>query len=132
MSLVVDASVVVAALVDGGADGAWAEPHLAAEGLASPHLMPAEVASILRRAVLAGSLSSEVASLAHRDLLDLRIELFPYEPYAERVWDLRANVTAYDAWYVAVAEELGAPLVTLDQRLVRSPGPRCQFASPPS
>ena len=132
MSLVVDASVVVAALVDGGADGAWAEPHLAAEGLASPNLMPAEVANILRRAVLAGSLSSDAASLAHRDLLDLRIELFPYEPYAERVWDLRANVTAYDAWYVAVAEELGAPLATLDQRLVRSAGPRCQFTSPSS
>jgi len=132
MSLVIDASVVVAALVDGGADGAWAEPHLVAGGLVAPHLMPAEVANVLRRAVLAGALSSDAASLAHRDLLDLRVELFPYEPYAERVWELRANVTAYDAWYVAIAEQLGAPLVTLDRRLAGSSGPRCQFAVRPT
>jgi len=132
VTLVVDASVVVAALVDGGSSGAWAEPHLAADALAAPHLMPAEVANILRRAVLAGDLSSDVASLAHRDLLDLRVELFPYEPLADRVWALRANITAYDAWYVALAEQLEAPLATLDHRLARSPGPQCQFVRPPS
>jgi len=129
--LVVDASMVVAALVDGGRAGAWADALLLAEGPAAPHLMPVEVANILRRAALAGDISSDVAALAHADLLHLRIELFPYEPFAERVWALRTNLTAYDAWYVGLAESLDAPLATLDERLVRSDGPRCTFATPP-
>ena len=61
-------------------------------------------------AALAGDISQDSASLAHADLLALPVELFPYEPVAIRVWDLRGNVTAYDAWYVALAEALGVPL----------------------
>jgi len=132
MTVVVDASAVVAALVDAGPDGQWAASELAHDGLAAPHLMPVEAANILRRAVIAGDLSAEVASLAHEDLLQLRVDLFPYEPHAHRVWQLRANVTAYDAWYVALAEALGAPLVTIDQRLARANGPRCPFRLPPA
>ena len=128
MTLVADASVVAAALVDSGPDGTWAESILESDDLAAPHLMPAEVANILRRAFLAGEISDDTASLAHTDLLALDVELFPYEPFAERVWDLRANVTAYDAWYVAVAETLGTRLATLDARLSRASGPRCGFA----
>lgn len=128
--MVVDASMVVAALVDGGPDGTWAEELLAAEALAAPHLMPVEVANILRRAALGGDISPDTASLAHGDLLDLRVELFPYEPFAERVWELRSNLTAYEAWYVAVAESLLAPLATLDVRLSRTSGARCEFARP--
>lgn len=132
MTLVIDASMVVAALADAGSDGRWAESLLASDALAAPHLMLAEAANILRRAALAGDVSADVASLAHSDLLDLRVELFPYNPCAARVWELRDNVTCYDAWYVTVAELLDAPLATLDGRLANSPGPRCRFLLPPS
>ncbi len=132
MSLVVvDASLVVAALVDSGRHGRWAESVLATHALAGPHLLPVEVANILRRAVAARELTPDVASLAHADLSALPVELFPYEPLAERVWELRRNLTAYDAWYAALAELLDAPLATLDRRLARAAGPRCRFETPP-
>ena len=130
MTLVVDASVVVAAVVDTGPDGQWAEALLAAGGLTAPHLMPVEVANILRRAALAGDISHEVGGLAHADLMELHVQLFPYEVVAERVWELRRNVTAYDACYVALAESLDAPLATLDITLSRAPGLRCAFSTP--
>ena len=127
MTLVVDASVVVAALTDSGPAGTWAADLLASDDLAAPHLMLVESANILRRAALAGMISDETASLAHSDLLSLAVELFPYEPFGRRVWELRAKVTAYDAWYVALAETLGIALATLDGGLVRASGPRCGF-----
>ncbi|MDP8927198.1 MAG: type II toxin-antitoxin system VapC family toxin [Actinomycetota bacterium] len=130
MTLIIDATVAVAALVDDGPDGRWAEHRLARAPLAAPHLLPVEAANILRRAALAGDISQDVAALAHADLLDLRVELLPYAPVAERVWELRETVTAYDAWYVALAEALDAPLATLDRRLSRAPGPRCPFLTP--
>lgn len=125
--LVIDAAFVVAALVDGGREGTWADGLLGGEALAAPHLMPVEVANILRRAVASGELTADAASMAHADLLALRIELFPYAPFASRVWELRGNVTCYDGWYVALAEALDAPLATLDARLSRASGPRCRF-----
>jgi predicted nucleic acid-binding protein len=130
VTTVVDASVVVAALVDSGRSGSWAESLLGAGSLAAPHLMPVEVTNILRRAVVAGQVPADSAALAHEDLLALRVEYFPYEPFAGRVWALRENLTAYDAWYVAVAEALGASLATLDVRLTRAPGTRCGFSTP--
>ena len=130
MTLVVDASVVVAALLDGGDGGRWAAGILITEPLAAPHLMPAEVTNILRRAVLAGEISADLAALAHADLRSLRVTLFPYEPFADRVWSLRESVTAYDGWYVALAESLDAALATLDLRLARAAGPRCAFIAP--
>jgi predicted nucleic acid-binding protein len=130
VTLVVDASVVVAALVDCGSTGRWAEELLAAESLVAPHLLPVEVANVLRRSALAGDISPDVAALAHADLTDLRIELLPYALVADRIWELREAVTAYDAWYVAVAEMLDASLATLDHRLASAPGPRCQFVLP--
>ena len=132
MTLIVDASAVVAALVDDGPDGQWAASEIVRESLAAPHLMPVEAASILRRAVRAGDLSADMATLAHDDVVRLPVDLFPYEPHAQRVWQLRDNLTTYDAWYVALAEALGAPLVTLDERLSRAPGPRCEFRLPPA
>jgi predicted nucleic acid-binding protein len=131
VTLVVDASFVVAALLDTGPDGRWAESLLVSEPLAAPHLMPVEVASILRRAALSGEVSADVASLAHEDLIALRVELFAYEPLAPRVWELRANTTTHDAWYVALAEALESPLATVDARLARASGPRCRFRTPP-
>jgi predicted nucleic acid-binding protein len=124
--------MIVAGLADTGADGRWAESLLTGHSLAAPHLMPVEAANILRRAALVGDISADVASLAHTDLLDLRVEFFPYQPCAARVWELRENVTCYDGWYVAVAELLDAPLATLDGRLATSPGPRCRFLLPPA
>jgi predicted nucleic acid-binding protein len=132
VSIVIDASVVVAALVDTGPDGTWAETRLASDHLLAPHLMLVEAASILRRAALAGDISSDVATMAHGDLLDLPVALFGYEPLAQRIWELRDSLTAYDAWYCALAEALDVPLATLDRRLSRASGPRCAFATPPA
>jgi predicted nucleic acid-binding protein len=129
MSLVIDASVVVAALIDQGADGRWAETLLTKQ-LVAPSLLPVEVANILRRAVRGAAISEDTGALAHADLLALPIEYFPYEVVASRVWELRASVTAYDAWYVGLAELLAVPLATLDQKLARAPGPRCKFRLP--
>ena len=130
MTLVVDATVVASALIDGGPEGVWAAEQLAAGPLAAPHHMPVEVASVLRRAVLRGEVAQGVAALALQDLSDLRIELFPFAPFARRVWALRDNVSTYDAWYVALAEALEVPLATLDARLGRAPGCRCVFRCP--
>ena len=130
MTLVADASVVVAALVDSGPQGVWAERMLAGDDTAAPHFMPVEVAILLRRAVLAGKIGDDTAALAHADLVALPVELFPYAPLSGRVWELRRSVTAYDAWYVALAEALGARLATLDVKLSRATGPRCRFALP--
>lgn len=124
--------MVVAALIDPGPVGAWAEELLVSGPLAAPHLLTVEVANVLRRAALAGDISWDVASLAHEDLISLPVELFPYSSCASRVWELRSSITAYDAWYVALAETLGARLATLDARLSRANGTRCEFEVPPA
>lgn len=129
MTLVVDASLVASALTDDGDVGRWASSLLVTEP-AAPHLLCVEVASMLRRAELTGKLSTEIAAIAHGDLLGLDIAWFAYAPLAARVWELRLTVSAYDAWYVALAEVLDAPLATLDLRLVRASGPRCDFLHP--
>lgn len=121
---------MVSALVDSGSTGQWAEAVLTEATLFAPALIQVEVANVLRRASHINEISNEVASLAYRDLLDLQIERFPYEPFAERIWALGANLTAYDAWYVAVAESIEAPLMTLDRRLAQAPGPSCTFYLP--
>lgn len=131
MTLVVDASIVVAALVDDGDTGRWAEGILLSDDLAAPHLMPVETADILRRAALSGQISADTASLAHADLNSLRVALYPYGPCGARAWALRENLTLYDAWYVALAELHGADLATLDERLARASGPSCGFRLPP-
>jgi predicted nucleic acid-binding protein len=130
VTLVVDASAVVAALVDTGRDGRWAEGLLTTPGLAAPHLLPVEVVDVLRRAASSGEISHEVAALAHGDLHDLALDLFAFRPVAARVWDLRGDLSSYDARYVALAELLDAPLATLDRRLAGAPGPRCHFLRP--
>jgi predicted nucleic acid-binding protein len=131
VTLVIDASLVVSALIDAGETGRWAESQLVTGQLSAPHLMPVEVANILRRSAAKGEITSDVASMAHADLLDLRVELFPYAPFAPRVWELRGSVTSYDAWYVALAEFLGSSVGTLDRKLARAAGPRCGFETPP-
>ena len=131
MTTVVDASVVVAALVDSGSDGRWAESKLAEGGLAAPELVLVEATNVLRRLEQKQQISRAEATFAHADLLRLEIELFPFVPFAERVWELRGNLTSYDAWYVALAEALNCPLATLDRRLSRAGGPVCEVVFPP-
>lgn len=131
MSAVVDASLLVAATTDAGEEGAWAEGVLRAGNLIAPHLALVEATNILRRLEMANKLGRMEASAAARDLLVLDLELVPFTPFAERVWELRPNVTSYDAWYVAVAEQFDLPLATLDRRLAAATGPRCRFLLPP-
>lgn len=84
----------------------------------------------MRRLVGARVLTGDIATLALADVADLAIQLFDFAPYADRGWELRATVTAYDAWYVALAESLDVPFATLDRRLRKAGGPRCRFAAP--
>jgi predicted nucleic acid-binding protein len=130
LSTVVDASVLVSALLDSGPDGAWAEDVLASGSLHAPDLALAEATNILRRLELAKQITTAEAIAAHEDLMQLNIELFSFEPFAERVWELRHDLTSYDAWYVAVTEALRLPLATLDERLARTKGPTCRFLTP--
>jgi len=130
VTVVIDASALVAALVDSGSDGRWATSLIAREGLAGPEMLPAEVCNVLRRLELSGRLSAAEATLAYGDLLRLNLDLFPFSPFAQRIWELRDNVTSYDAWYVALAEALGYPLATLDLRLIAARGAECEFLHP--
>jgi len=130
MTLVVDASVVVAGLVDVGPRGVWARQVLGAAGLVSTHVLPAEVTSAVRRLVAQGVLAPELGRTVLEDLDLLPVEPYPFLPFQDRVWQLRENLTAYDAWYVALAEAHDVPLATLDRRLSASPGPRCGFRTP--
>ena len=133
MIVVLDASAVVAGLVDPHANGAWAGAIFnSGDHLVAPHLMPVEVANILRQALLNRELTNDKASIAHADLLKLPVVLYPYASFGDRVWELRHNVAPHDAWYVALAEALGASLATLDRKLTRASGPRCTFLVPDS
>ena len=129
-SVVVDASVLVAAVLDTGSDGDWARGVIAEKHLIAPQLAPVEAGNVLRRAAVAREVSSPEATAGYRDIVGLRIELLHFEPFAERIWELRFNLTAYDAWYVACAEALAVPLATLDVRLSQAPGPTCGFLLP--
>ena len=130
MSTVIDSSVVVAALVDSGPHGDWAEEILASDLLQAPELVRAEATNIFRRLERAKLITTPEANAAQDDLMQLDIELFPFEPFASRIWELRHNVTSYDAWYVAIAEALKLPLATLDDPLSKSNGVTCKFLTP--
>ncbi len=131
MTAVVDASVLVAALVDSDQDGPWSEAAIAQGQLAAPEMAMAEATNILRRMEQSGQVSRLEATASFRDLLRLDVELYPFSPLAERIWELRANVTSYDAWYVALAEALDNPLFTLDRKLSKASGIQCEVVVPP-
>ncbi len=132
MTTVVDGSVLVAALVDSGREGRWAESVLAEGLLASPEEALAAASNILRRVERIVRISRIESESAHVDLLRLDVEWFPFaRPFAERVWALRGNLTSYDAWYVALAEALDCPPVTLDRKLSRAIGPMCKVITLP-
>ncbi len=132
MSIVIDSSVVVAALVDTGPHGSWAEDVLGSGLLLGPELVRAEATNIFRRLERAKLMTTSEACAAQEDLMQLDIELCPFEPFASRIWELRHNVTSYDAWYVAIAEALNLPLATLDEPLSQSHGCTCKFLTPGS
>ena len=127
--VVCDASALVAVLVDGGPGGRWAAQELSGVDLAAPSLLAFESANIVRRHEIAGLISSDQAAQAHADLLDLAIEYWPYDVLAGRAWELRRNLSSYDASYVALAELTGATLVTLDHRIAGAPGLRAAIAA---
>ncbi|MFL6602273.1 MAG: type II toxin-antitoxin system VapC family toxin [Steroidobacteraceae bacterium] len=132
MSVVVDSSVVVAALVDTGDNGAWAEKILEQGDLYAPELLRVEAANVLRRLERGKEIAEQEANAAFEDLMELDVELHAFEPFSDRVWELRHNVTSYDGWYVALAEALNLPLATLDGRLAKAEGPKCRFLTPES
>lgn len=132
VTIVVDASLIMAVLTNRDEGVAtWAIELIEEHELVAPHLMPVEVTSALRSAERQGLLTSRVASLVHHDLVDLGVELHPFEPFATRVWELRHSVSPYDAWYIALAERLEVPLATLDRRLTRAADAECEFLIPP-
>jgi predicted nucleic acid-binding protein len=127
VTVVVDASAMVAALTHDGAQGQWVRGMLREGRVLAPHLLGVEVANTLRRIVRSGSVTTEHAHVVIAGLLAQPIELVGFASVAVRVWELRDTVSSYDAWYVAVAEAARVPLVTLDARLARASGPRCDF-----
>lgn len=123
--LVVDASVLVAALVDDGPDGERARARLRGEGLVAPELVDLEVASALRKHCALGALDTRRAQLALADLADLPLDRAPHLPLLARCWELRENLTTCDASYVALAEALDVAMVTADARIAVAPGIAC-------
>lgn len=123
--IVLDASAVVELLLDtvtGRRVATLIED--AAMGLHAPHLLDVEVVSALRRLVRDGSIDDEEAREAIGDLMALDLQRHSHEALLELAWDLRGNVTTYDAVYVALAEALDATFLTCDSKLARAPGTR--------
>lgn len=119
--IVVDASAAVSGLLNDG----QARHLLGTEQVHVPHLIDSEVASALRRRVLADQISNHLGWSALDIWRRLGVTRYPIHGLLERMWQLRTNLSAYDAGYVALAEELGCPLLTADARLSRAPGIRC-------
>ena len=124
--IVVDASVLANVVGDDEAAGLLARARLAAaSAVSAPDLVDVETVSVLRRRWLAGDLSDERFRFAVDDLLALPITRFPVGPLMVRAFELRADITAYDACYVALAEGLECPLITSDRRLANAPMTTC-------
>jgi len=119
--IVVDASVIVTALGDDGPAGERFRSRLRGESLAAPDLIDLEVISAWRRIFRTAERGSEALG----DLGRIRIDRAPHLPLLERCWELRENLTPYDAVYVALAERLGTTLLTADRRLASGSGTRC-------
>lgn len=123
----VDASVLVTALGDDGPDGQRVRSRIVGERLAAPEVVDLEVVSAFRRLRTSGRLDDDRAGVAVSDLQALRMQRVPHRALLERCWELRENVTVYDAAYIALAERLESTLLTADRRLTKAPGTRCSF-----
>ncbi len=121
--IVVDASAMLEVLLRTPASAA-AEQRLfdPGETVHAPHLLDVEVAQVVRRYALTGQVDQERCRMALDDLAEFPLRRYPHDVLLPRVWELRNNLTAYDAVYVALAEALDAPLVTRDQRLASAAG----------
>ncbi len=124
--VVLDASAAVEVLLRGALGHAIRE-RLAAHELHAPFLIELEVVETLRRNVRAGKLSVDRGIEALDDFAELALVRYPLGALQDRVWELRDNLTAYDAVYVALAEALGAPVITCDRGLARAPGSRARI-----
>lgn len=124
--IVVDASVLAPALADDGADGDRVRARLRGEQLVAPELVDLEVLSTLRRAARAGRLDERRSGQALEDLAALPLRRVSHFSLLPRVWELRDNLTAYDASYVVLAEALDALLLTADGGIGKASGVRCQ------
>ena len=124
--IVVDASVLATALIDDAVDGDRVRRRLRSERLIAPSLVDIEVVSAIRRARHSGRLDERSARQALVDLMALRMRRLPHRPLLPRIWALHHNLTAYDAAYVALAEAIGATLLTADRMLARAPGIDCE------
>jgi len=123
---VVDSSVVVGALVDDTVAGRHARNVVAEQRLSAPHLLDIEILAALRRMVRLGHIEGSRALSAIARLAKTPIARHDHARLLHRCWELRENVTPYDAAYVALAEALGVPLLTADARLANAPGIRCE------
>jgi len=121
--IVVDASVLVEVLLRmPGADAIAPRLFDSRQSLHAPHLIDIEIAQVVRRFALSGELEERRGREALADLSDFPLRRYPHDALLPRIWDLRNNLTGYDAAYVALAEALDAPLLTRDQRLARAAG----------
>jgi predicted nucleic acid-binding protein len=125
--IVADASVLVVALTDNGPDGDRTRARLRGERITVPELADLEVVSVLRRHLRAGMLDARRAGQVLDDLAALPARRVPHGPLLARCWALRDDLSAYDAVYVALAEALGAILLTTDRRLAAAPGTGCEI-----
>jgi predicted nucleic acid-binding protein len=123
--IVVDASVFAVALGADGTQCAAARQRIRGVVLAAPELIDLEVLSVLGRNVASGSTTAHRGEEAMADLIDLPLRRASHRPLFRRCWELRYNLTSYDASYVALAEPLDVPLLTADEDLARAPGLRC-------
>jgi predicted nucleic acid-binding protein len=124
--IVIDASVLANVVGDDGNDGQRARLEFRnAADVAAPDLADVETVAVLRKRWIAGTVSDQRFAAAVEDLEQLEIDRYPALRFMRRAYELRANVTVYDAAYVALAETLGCELLTADQRLANASGPRC-------
>jgi predicted nucleic acid-binding protein len=123
--IVVDASVLANAIGDDADDGDIARAALAHQDLSAPDLVDVETVAVLRKRWLAKTMTARRFALAIDDLQMFPIDRYPALPFLRRAHELRANITACDATYVALAEDLGCALLTADARLAAAPGIRC-------
>lgn len=125
--IAIDANAVVALLVDESDLGATIRRQYSSHDFAAPELLHFEVSNTMRKLCQLQELSARLAEQALRDLELMRITMIPFTDIGQRMWELRNNLSAYDASYVAVAELLEVELLTFDGRIRRAPGPRCNF-----
>ena len=126
--IVVDASAVIEVLLGTSVASRLASRFFGdGETLHAPHLLDVEVLQVMRRYERAGTISAMRGAEALEDLAAFPITRYPHQPLMARMWELRQNVTAYDAAYLALAEALAAPLVTRDAKLAAAPGHRTRI-----